>query len=120
MDRIYVEEMEFYGYHGVFPEENSLGQRFIVSLILELDLEQAGKTDQLKDSVNYAEVYSLCKKIVEGEPKKLLEAVAENIAGNLLKTYPQIYSCNVKVMKPNPPIPGKLKSVAVEIKRTKS
>ncbi len=117
MDRIYIDEMEFYGYHGVFREENTLGQRFIVSLKVELDLEQAGKTDQLKKSINYAELFTICKEVVEGQPKKLLEAVAESIAGQVLQKYPQIFSCTVKVTKPHPPIPGKMKSVSVEITR---
>ena len=119
MDRIIIDEMEFYGYHGVYPEENHLGQRFQVSLIAELDLEKAGKTDRLEESVNYAKLFSLCKEIVEGEPKKLLESVAESIASATLKQFPKIFSCTVKVTKLNPPIPGKMKSVSVEITRQK-
>lgn len=117
LDKIYLNQMEFYGYHGVFPEENRLGQRFIVDLIISLDLKRAGETDELEYSVNYGEVFQLCQKIVEGEPYKLLETVAENIAASVLKEFTLVNDVTVKLIKPDPPIPGHYKSVAVEITR---
>ncbi|MGD6943860.1 dihydroneopterin aldolase [Cytobacillus gottheilii] len=120
MDKIYVNKMTFYGYHGVFPEETKLGQRFIVDLTVETDLRQAGKTDQLDDSINYGELYEVCKQIVEGKPYKLVEAVAESIAEALLLRFSGIDSLTVKVIKPDPPIPGHYESVAVEITRSRS
>ena len=119
LDKIYVNEMEFYGYHGVFPEETRLGQRFRVDLIAEVDLSAAGKSDDLHDSVNYGELYNTCKVIVEGKPYKLLEAVAESLASTILEEFPLVSACTVKVIKPDPPIPGHYKSVAVEIKRSR-
>ena len=80
MDYIHLNEMEFYGYHGALPEETKLGQRFRVTVSLATDLSEAGKTDDLDKTVNYAEVYSVCRSIVEGEPVKLIETVAEKIA----------------------------------------
>lgn len=109
--------MEFYGYHGVFPEENKLGQRFITDLTVELDLKKAGTTDQLEYTVNYAELYNICKEIVEGSPYKLVESVSEKIAEATLKRFSNIHSCTVKIIKPDPPIPGHYQSVAVEITR---
>ncbi|PGT90928.1 dihydroneopterin aldolase [Bacillus sp. AFS040349] len=117
MDKIYVDSMEFYGYHGVFQEENKLGQRFRVDLVVELDLKKAGETDELEYSVNYASLYKCCKDIVEGKPYKLVESVAEQIAKKLLTEFPLIHFCTVKVIKPDPPIPGHYKGVAVEIRR---
>jgi 7,8-dihydroneopterin aldolase/epimerase/oxygenase len=117
MDKIFVNKMEFYGYHGVFPEETKLGQRFKVDLAIEIDLAKAGKSDDLEDSVNYGELYEVCKSVVEGEPFKLVEAVAERIASELLKTFSAIELCTVKVYKPDPPIAGHYESVAVEIVR---
>lgn len=119
MDKIYVNRMEFYGYHGVFPEENRLGQRFSVDLTVSLDLKKAGETDELVYSVNYGELFQLCKEIVEGKPKRLVEAVAEKIAGSVLQEFPAIDEVTVKVIKPDPPIPGHYKSVAVEITRSR-
>ncbi|EHA31748.1 dihydroneopterin aldolase [Bacillus subtilis subsp. subtilis str. SC-8] len=112
--------MEFYGYHGVFKEENKLGQRFKVDLTAELDLSKAGQTDDLEQTINYAELYHVCKDIVEGEPVKLVETLAERIAGTVLEKFQPVQQCTVKVIKPDPPIPGHYKSVAIEITRKKS
>ena len=117
LDKIYVNRMEFYGYHGVFSEETRLGQRFAVDLFVSLDLKKAGETDELKYSVNYAELYQVCKDIVEGPPYKLVEAVAEKIASGILTMFALISEVTVKVIKPDPPIPGHYNSVAVEITR---
>lgn len=111
--------MEFYGYHGVFPEEKVLGQRFSVDLTVTVDLKKAGETDNLKFSVNYGELFQLCKEIVEGTPYKLIEAVAENAAAAILAKFPLVQEVTVKVIKPDPPIPGHYKSVAVEITRSR-
>ncbi|MFC4182024.1 dihydroneopterin aldolase [Saccharococcus thermophilus] len=117
MDKIYLQRMEFYGYHGVLPEENMLGQRFIVDVTLETNLQKAGKSDRLEDTINYAEVYNICRHIVEKKKFALIEAVAETIAGGILSSFPAVIRCTVKVTKPNPPIPGHYESVAVEIVR---
>src|SRR5699024_4444464 len=117
MDKIYINEMEFYGYHGVLPEETKLGQRFRLSLIVELDLKKAGETDDLNETVSYADIFDLCKDIVEGKPYQLIEAVAEKIAGDVLTNFIKINRVTVKVIKPDPPIRGHYQSVAVEVIR---
>jgi dihydroneopterin aldolase len=117
IDKIELHQMMFYGYHGVLPEETKLGQRFIVDLSLLIDLSKAGKSDNLYDTVNYAEVYSLCQQIVEGEPKKLIEAVAEAICEGVLTSFPLIHECEIKFTKPDPPIRGHYKAVSVVLKR---
>jgi len=117
MDKIYINEMEFYGYHGVLPEETKLGQRFRLSLIVELDLKKAGETDDLNETVSYADIFDLCKDIVEGKPYQLIEAVAEKIAGDVLTNFVKINRVTVKVIKPDPPIRGHYQSVAVEVIR---
>jgi 7,8-dihydroneopterin aldolase/epimerase/oxygenase len=109
--------MEFYGYHGVFPEETRLGQRFIVDLMVLVDLKKAGESDELEHSVNYGELFQACKEIVEGKPYKLVEAVAERIAVSILSQFTLVSEATVKVTKPDPPIPGHYRSVAVEITR---
>ena len=118
MDYIHLNEMEFYGYHGALPEETKLGQRFRVTVSLATNLEEAGKTDDLEKTVNYAEVYKLCKEIVEGAPKKLIEAVAEKIAGDLLNRFSnKVTGVRVVLIKPDPPIAGHYASVSVDITR---
>lgn len=111
--------MEFYGYHGVFPEETKLGQRFRVSLVVTLDLSKAGNTDNLTYSVNYAELYNRCHAIVEGEPVKLVETLAERICQRILKDFSVIQEVTVNVVKPDPPIPGHYRSVEIEMTRSR-
>ncbi|WP_066059182.1 dihydroneopterin aldolase [Robertmurraya korlensis] len=120
MDKIYVNRMQFYGFHGVFPEENRLGQRFMVDLVVEVDLKKAGQSDDLNESINYGELFQMCKDIVEGEPFKLVEAVAEEIATRCLRDFTKAHAVTVKVIKPDPPIQGHYESVAVEIMRSRS
>lgn len=118
MDYIHLRDVEFYGYHGVLEAETTLGQRFRVTLKLAVDLKEAGQTDDLNKTVSYAEVYELTKKIVEGKPYKLIEAVAEKIAETILVTFNnQVKGVQVEVIKPDPPIPGHYREVAVEITR---
>lgn len=118
MDYIHLNEMAFYGYHGALPEETKLGQRFRVSVSLATDLAEAGTTDELDKTVNYAEVYQLCRAIVEGEPVKLIETVAERIAAEVLKAFgAKVSGVRVVLIKPDPPIPGHYTSVAVDITR---
>ncbi|WP_318506353.1 dihydroneopterin aldolase [Bacillus sp. T3] len=119
MDKIELKNMQFYGYHGVLPEETRLGQRFNIDLIVYADLRKAGQSDQLEDSINYAELYSVCKEVVEGQPYQLIEAVAESIATKVLAGYDKVVECMVKVVKPDPPIPGHYEHVAVEIIRSR-
>lgn len=120
MDKIYINKMEFYGYHGVFPEETKLGQRFYVDLSAGVDLRRAGQTDKLADSVNYGELFRACREIVEGQPVKLVETVAERIAKKILTDFLLVSEVTVKVTKPDPPIPGHYQSVAIEITRRRS
>ncbi|WP_096549917.1 dihydroneopterin aldolase [Ureibacillus thermosphaericus] len=118
MDYIHLRDMQFYGYHGVLPEETMLGQRFRVTVTLAVNTKKAGETDDLQYTVNYVEVYELCKSIMEGEPFQLIEAAAETIASSILQKYEgQVFGCKVELIKPDPPIPGHYKEVAVEIVR---
>ncbi|MFC0190401.1 dihydroneopterin aldolase [Fictibacillus aquaticus] len=120
MDTIYVSGMKFYGYHGVFAEETKLGQRFEVDVAAGVDLREAGRSDDLEKSVNYGEIYSVVKEIMEGQPVKLVETLAENISASLLARFSLIEEVTVKVIKPDPPIPGHYDAVAVEIKRSRN
>ena len=116
-DRIILEGMMFYGYHGVNPEERELGQRFVVDLELEKDLSAAGLSDDLTQTVNYASAYKLAREVVEGQPCNLIETVAELLATALLSRL-SIDGVRVRVRKPWAPVKGSvLDSVAVEIVR---
>lgn len=118
MDYIHLRDMQFFGYHGVLREETVLGQRFRASVSLAVDIKRAGETDNLEDTVSYVGVYDICKEIIEGQPLKLIEAVAESVANRILAQYEgAVFGCRVEIIKPDPPIPGHYKEVAVEIVR---
>lgn len=120
MDKVYLNQMAFYGYHGVLPEEHKLGQRFLVDLILEGDFQGAANADDITKTVHYGEAYQRVQAVVEGKPRKLLEAVSEAIATEVLQAFSIVEQCTVKVIKPDPPIPGHYDAVAVEITRERS
>lgn len=116
-DWIHLEGMAFYGYHGVDPAEQQLGQRFIVDLAVAYDLRRAGETDDLQDTVSYAQLYRLTRDIVEGPSCQLLEAVAARIAATVLDQTP-VTAVRVCLRKPEVPIKGSiLAAAAVEITR---
>ncbi len=87
-DAVFLEGLHFYAYHGVNPEERIQGQRFLVDVALEADLRAAGRYDDLTQTINYSAVYKRVRAIVEGPPRQLLEAVAEEIAATLLAEFP--------------------------------
>lgn len=120
MDKILLRQMQFYGFHGLLPEERTLGQRFNVDVELFLDLKKPGQSDQMADSIDYSMVYEVIKMVVEGEAKNLIESVAEAIAQNLLASFDLLDACLVRVIKPDPPIVGHYESVAVEIYRERT
>ncbi|MBX6394199.1 MAG: dihydroneopterin aldolase [Alicyclobacillaceae bacterium] len=119
MDEIRLEGMEFYAYHGVIPEEQALGQRFVVDVALRLPLQKSGLSDDLRDTLDYSEVYLLIRDVVEGERHRLMETVAERIAQHILDRYP-VDSVRVCVKKISPPFPGPLRGVAVDIERIRT
>lgn len=116
-DTIIMDELLFYGYHGVMEEEKTLGQEFCVDLELYCYLKEAGEMDDLEKSVDYTRVYYLVKNIVEEEAYNLLEALAERIAGKILDDFERIKGVNVYVKKPQAPLPGAFDHVGVEIRR---
>lgn len=99
-DRIMLEGMVFFGYHGTRPEEGTLGQRFVVDIALELDLRAAGERDDLSATVDYSLVHARARAIVEGPPLRLTEAVAERIAAAVLSEHPLVEAVQVRVRKP--------------------
>lgn len=120
MDTIRLERIQLYGNHGVYPEENRLGQRFYVSLALRLDVSGAGRADDLDQTVDYSQVYRLVKSITEGETFKLIEALAETLAARILDAYDKIQEVTVRVTKPHPPFDIVFDGVEVEITRGRS
>jgi dihydroneopterin aldolase len=119
MDRIIMENMAFYGYHGVLREEKALGQKFFVDASLYLPLQKAGEADDLSLTVSYGAVYGTIKRVVEGERFDLLEGLAERLCGEIFAAHPQVRRARVRVRKPEAPVPGIFGSFGVEIERAR-
>ena len=116
-DRIVLEGMRFYGFHGVNPEERVLGQEYLVDLAVEMGLTQAGASDRLEDTISYAHIYRAVRDVMEGEPRNLLEAAAQSVADRILSDFP-VDSVSIRVKKPRPPIRGSvIENATVEIFR---
>jgi len=118
-DRIIMEGMQLYGFHGANPEERAIGQPYIVDLAVDVDLTKPGETDSLEDTVNYAHMFRAVQSVVEGESKNLLEATAQAIASRILTEFP-VQAVRVCLKKPRPPIRGSvMEYAAVDIYRTR-
>lgn len=119
-DEVFLEAVRFYAYHGVNPEERVQGQRFVVDIRLATDLRAAGVTDDLTQTVNYSAVYKRVKAIVEGPPRDLIEALAEDIASALLADFSASTAVTVTVRKPEVALKGAMLDAAgVRIHRTR-
>lgn len=119
MDKILMENMSFYGYHGVLKEEKILGQKFFIDAVLCLPLEKAGETDDLSFSVNYGAVYEIIKEIVTKERFALIEALAERVCREILSSYPLVQKILLRVKKPEAPVEGIFDYFGVEIERSR-
>lgn len=106
--------MEFYAHHGCFEEERKVGTWFQVDLEMMVDTATAERSDNLDETVNYAEVYLTVKREMSIS-SKLLENVAYRVKMAVMQEYPSVEQVKVKVQKLNPPLGGKMKSVAVEL-----
>ncbi len=118
MDRILLEGMAFSGRHGVLPQERELWTRFAVDVALETDLGRVGVSDRLEDTVDYTRAHEVVREVVEGDPCRLLETLAERIAGRLLEL-DGVAAARVRVAK-KPPVPGEFRAFAVEIERRRT
>ena len=117
-DTIHLRNMQFYAYHGVNPEEKTLGQRFEVDVALLVDARPAGLSDDLRQTINYAQVYKLVKRIVEEKRFDLIEALAETLAMQIGKQFAPD-GVRISVRKPQVSLKGSvLDYVGVDIERS--
>lgn len=113
---IRLEGLEFFGRHGVFDFERQEGQTFRVDVELQTADPAAGRDDRLEGTVDYGRVYERVRERVEGEPRRLLERLAGEIADDLWATYDLAW-LRVRLHKPQAPLPGPFRDVVVEVER---
>lgn len=111
---IELKNMRFYAYHGVFPQETVLGNEFEVSLTMDADITKACQTDNVEDTINYADVYDLVNEEMK-IPSKLIEHVAHRIFEKVKNRYPQITFLKIRLAKLNPPVNGEVERSEVII-----
>jgi dihydroneopterin aldolase len=119
-DRILIDDLRLFGYHGVLPEEAVLGQRFRIDLRCGLDLMEAGRSDDVAHTVHYGQLIALVETIVTTHRYQLIERLAEVIAQEALTAFPRIETILVRITKPEAPVPSATGIVAVEIERSRS
>jgi dihydroneopterin aldolase len=118
-DRIALTGLEATGHHGVLEHERRDGQIFVVDVALEVDTRATARSDDVADTVNYAEVADRVVAHISGEPVNLIETLAERIATDILGLY-LVNAVEVTVHKPHAPIDPTFTDVSVSIRRERS
>jgi 7,8-dihydroneopterin aldolase/epimerase/oxygenase len=116
-DRIVLQGIQFYAYHGVPAEERAVGHRFEVDVEVECDLTAAGRSDDVADTIDYGHVARRVVEIGRERPFHLIEALAAALAERLLSEHPRAERVRVRVRKMLPPIDGVVAFAGVEIER---
>ena len=99
---ILLKEIRCYAYHGVAPQENLIGNEYLIDLKLKVDISKAARTDEVTDTVNYAEVHQVIKNEM-AIPSKLLEQ------------FPCIEEIELRLSKRNPPMGADIESAGIEL-----
>lgn len=116
MDFLTLNHMQFHAFHGVFEQEQKVGNTYFIDLKIGADFTKACQTDQIEDTVNYASVFYEIQEEMK-KPCFLIEHLAENICKRLKKTFEVIQSLEIKLTKQNPPLHGQLESVSIILTR---
>ena len=117
MGLIQLEGMEFFAYHGHYPEEKTSGHRFLLDLSMTTNTVAAELSDNIHDALNYQAVYVTIKKCMEQNEYNLLEHIGRIILDTLFLQFNQLDHATVKIRKMNPPMGGQITSVSVSIEK---
>ena len=105
MATIALEGVEFFAYHGVYDEEQKIGNKYSIDVVIEADVSEAAQFDRLRDTINYEKVYNIIATVMQ-KKARLLEHIAYKIIQGIKSEYPHIQSVEVSVSKYNPPVGG--------------
>lgn len=111
---IHLRQVRFHAFHGVLSQERQVGADFVLDLKVGYSLEQAMQSDEVTDTLNYAALYDLVAHEMQ-QPSKLLEHVAGRMAEAIGKTFPQVTSIDLELIKLNPPMGADCEGASVEI-----
>jgi dihydroneopterin aldolase len=119
-DRIRIEGIEFYGFHGVSAAEREVGHRFRADVELELDLRAAGTSDDLAQTVDYGAAARVVLEIGTGASAQLVETLAERMAERLLAEFPRVEAVELWVAKLHPPAPLPFAAAEIHVRRVRA
>ena len=119
MDKIIIKGLRVFARHGVNEEETIFGQHFVLDIEAQADLTRAGLTDELDDTVSYAQIIKTARRVMTEQNDKLLERAARRVADALLAEFDRIESVKIRLMKPDAPIKAEFDYVAIETERTR-
>lgn len=112
--KIFLRQLRFHAFHGVLDQERRVGNDYVINVVAECDFAHAMQTDELEDTVNYAEIYRVVKEEM-AVPSKLLEHVAGRIGKRLFNEFPSLQSLDISIMKVNPPFGADCEGAGVEV-----
>lgn len=115
MYTIRLKNCAFFARHGLHDAEETLGQRFYVDAVLDVEPGRALEDDNIEGTVDYGEAFSVIEKIITGKRRFLIEALAWEVARALAKKFPQVRRAEITVRKPNAPVRGVLDYVEVTV-----
>jgi dihydroneopterin aldolase len=117
MNEIFISDMEFFAFHGHYPEEKTAGNKFLVDLTMFADTRKAELSDDLDDAINYQVAYALIRDIFRNTRSNLLEKIASDILDEIFIEFNSLKKATIKIKKINPPMGGQIGAVGVEITR---
>ncbi len=120
MDKIIINNLHIYAYHGVNPEEKEEGQNFYLDLICSADLQAPGQTDDLNDTVNYSKIVKAVTKVFTENKYDLIERAAQVVADCVLENFEKVQTVQVTLRKPEAPVKADFGYVAVQIERSRT
>ena len=114
MNKIVIEGIKLYAYHGCLDEEAKIGANYIVDVTMETDFSDAAKEDDLNKTIDYVIVYNIVKEQMAIR-SKLIESVGDRILTELKKEFNTLIKTEVKISKLNPPMNGNVEKVSIVI-----
>lgn len=114
MDKIFIEGLKLFAYHGVNPEEQEDGQYFLLDIEVHTDFEKAALKDDLNETVSYAQMIKCIRRVFCAQKDALIERASRRVADALLEEFPKLQSVKVRCRKPDAPMKAEFNFVAVE------
>jgi len=112
MAQLVLENMEFYAFHGHYPEEQAIGGKYRVDLIIETNTELAERSDDLADTIDYSNIYQIISEEMR-KPARIMEHLARRILKSIRNKMENIDKITIKLSKMHPPVGGEMHSFQI-------